>query len=65
RQIAGGTPKARLNARLKAASESYPTCPAMLASGMSQLMGGHLDAPAREIAHGRLADQARETVGER
>jgi len=54
-----------LNARLKAASESYPTCPAMLASGMSQLMGGHLDAPAREIAHGRLADQARETVGER
>ena len=37
RQVAGGTPKARLNARLKAASDSYPTCSAMRASGVSLL----------------------------
>jgi hypothetical protein len=50
RQVAGGAPKG--NARQRRVA-------------LAQLMGGHLDAPAREIAHGRLADQARKTVGER
>ena len=65
RQAPGASPVAFLKARLKAASESYPTSApivATLAPLWSQQVGGDLHPPLGQVLHRRLADQLARTA---
>jgi len=56
-----------LNARLNAASDSYPSSSAsalIFNARTFQSPGGELDAPVRQILHRRLADERAETFGQ-